>query len=76
MHLEKVMNQLDLMVEQQEKKMLQEAQLFYPNIVLDDLWQPCDFPKLEASPLFRHEEGVREGLLSAKAALLALARDP
>ena len=33
------------------------------------LMQPNDFPDLENNPLFRYEEGVLEGLLTARMAL-------
>lgn len=63
---------LDALAMLQQDKMLNIAKSIYPNIVQDDLWQPFDFPLLEESVYFRHEEGIREGILSAKSALLAL----
>jgi hypothetical protein len=62
---------LDELAQFQLKKMLNYAQKIYPGITGDDLWQPNDFPLLEADPLFRYEEGVHAGVLQAKAALLA-----
>lgn len=70
-----IVNALEQLVDLQEKKMLSIAREIYPQIVLDDLWQPNDFPLLENNVYFRYEEGVREGLLSAKAALLAKGRE-
>lgn len=73
--IDKVLHQLDKLVSLQQEKMLKEAKTLYPNIVEDDLWQPFDFPLLENSGYFRHEEGIREGLLSARSALLAIANE-
>lgn len=73
--LNSALKQLDAAIALQAKKMLNEAKSLYPQIVEDDLWQPFDFPLLEESPHFRHEEGIREGLLSAKATLQAIAQE-
>ncbi len=59
----------------QKAKMLKLAQSIIPHIIEDDLMQPNDFPQLEQHPLFRYEEGVLEGLLTARMALLASSRD-
>jgi hypothetical protein len=61
----------DELIELQRKKLLQFAQQIVPNITPDDLLQPNDFPELEHHPLFRYEEGILEGLLSARMAFLA-----
>ncbi len=61
----------DELIELQRKKLLQFAQQIVPNITPDDLLQPNDFPELEKHPLFRYEEGVLEGLLTARMAYLA-----
>ena len=61
----------DQLVEEQRKKILKWAQKLVPNITPDDLLQPNDFPELENHPLFRYEEGVLEGLLTARMAYLA-----
>ncbi len=61
----------DQLVELQRKKLLQFSQQIVPNITADDLLQPNDFPELEHHPLFRYEEGVLEGLLTARMAYLA-----
>ncbi|MBX9744333.1 MAG: hypothetical protein K2X08_03885 [Chlamydiales bacterium] len=56
----------------QKKKLLSSAERIIPNITLDDLLQPNDFPELELHPHFRYEEGILDGLQVAYAALLAL----
>lgn len=55
----------------QKKKLLSSAERIIPNITLDDLLQPNDFPELELHPHFRYEEGILDGLQVAYAALLA-----
>ena len=55
----------------QRDKILSCAQRLIPNITEDDLLQPNDFPVLENNPYFRYEEGVLEGLLTARMAYLA-----
>ena len=55
----------DLIAFQQEK-LLKFAREVIPYITSDDLLQVFDFPELEANPLFRYEEGVLEGILTAK----------
>jgi len=61
----------DELVELQRRKLLKFAQQIIPNITPDDLLQPNDFPALEQNPLFRYEEGILEGLLTARMAYLA-----
>jgi hypothetical protein len=65
----------DDLVEGQRKKLLKFARQIIPNATPDDLLQPNDFPELEQNPLFRYEEGVLEGLLTARMAYLALQKD-
>lgn len=60
----------DELVKGQQERMLKMAREFVPYITPDDLLQPNDFPCLENNPLFRYEEGVLEGLLTARMALL------
>ncbi len=55
----------------QEKRLLAFARRLLPRITSDDLMQPNDYPELENHPVFRYEEGVLEGLRSARMALLA-----
>jgi len=59
------------LVEQQRKKLLKFARQLVPHITSDDLLQPNDFPDLEGHPLFRYEEGILEGLLTAQMAYCA-----
>lgn len=61
----------DELVAMQQKKIYRCAQRLVPNITDDDLLQPNDFPILENNPHFRYEEGVLEGLLTARMAFLA-----
>ena len=65
----------DELVEGQRKKLLLFAQKLIPCATTDDLLQPNDFPELEHNPLFRYEEGVLEGLLTARMAYLARKRE-
>ena len=62
---------LDELIENQSKKLYECAQQIIPNITKDDMLQPNDFPKLENHPYFRYEEGVFEGLMTVKMALMA-----
>ena len=61
----------DELVEEQRKKILTFGRRLIPNLTPDDVLQPNDFPELERDPLFRYEEGVLEGLLTARMAYLA-----
>ncbi len=66
--MEKIIEEL---IAQQKKRLLRSAQEIMPRIIEDDLLQPNDFPLLENNPYFRYEEGVLEGLLTARMAYLA-----
>ena len=59
------------MILQQKKKMIKCARQIIPYVSEDDLMQPNDFPLLENYPIFRYEEGVLEGILTARMAYLA-----
>lgn len=61
----------DELVDLQRKKLLQLAQKIIPYLTEDDILQPNDFPELENNPLFRYEEGILEGLLTARMAYLS-----
>ncbi len=61
----------DQLVEDQRKRILKMAQEIVPGLTADDVMQPNDFPLLEGHPGFRYEEGVLEGLLTARMAYLA-----
>ncbi len=55
----------------QQEKLMHCAQQIIPQITMDDLLQPNDFPALENHPYFRYEEGVLEGLMTARMACRA-----
>lgn len=62
----------DELIRLQQIKIKNCADSIIPNLTDDDLMQPNDFPALENNPYFRYNEGVLEGLMSAKTAYLAL----
>ncbi len=66
-----ILEQLDSLVELQREKMRAMALAILPHLTDDDLLQPNDFPELEHHPYFRHEEGVLEGIMSARALVRA-----
>lgn len=59
----------------QQAKIMTCAESIIPNITSDDLLQPNDFAELENHPYFRYEEGVLEGLRTARMAILALQQE-
>ena len=61
----------DELIAMQQKKILNCAQRIIPHITEDDILQPNDFPQLELNPHFRYEEGVLEGLMTARMAYLS-----
>lgn len=61
----------DELVQAQQDRLLKCAKRIVPQVIQDDLLQPNDFPALENHPHFRYEEGVLEGLLTARMAYLA-----
>lgn len=65
----------DELVEAQREKIKRCADWIVPNLTADDLLQPNDFPELENHPYFRYEEGVLEGLLTARMAYLAILQE-
>lgn len=66
--MEKIFDQL---IELQKNKIKSCAESIIPNLTEDDLMQPNDFPLLENNPYFRYEEGILEGLMTARMAYLA-----
>jgi hypothetical protein len=68
-------NVFDELIALQQKKILTCAQRIIPHITEDDILQPNDFPELEMNPHFRYEEGILEGLMTARMAYLAKLRD-
>ena len=61
----------DELIALQRKKVLNCALRIIPHLTEDDILQPNDFPALEMNPYFRYEEGVLEGLMTARMAYLA-----
>jgi hypothetical protein len=61
----------DELVDQQRKRLGDFARTLIPYLTEDDLLQPNDFPELDNHPYFRYEEGVLEGILTARMAYLA-----
>ncbi len=59
----------------QRKKLMKLAEKLVGKITEEDLLQPNDFPALESNPIFRYEEGVLEGLMTARMAYLAKMKD-
>jgi hypothetical protein len=64
----------DELITLQRRKVLNCAQRIIPHLTADDILQPNDFPSLEMNPHFRYEEGVLEGLMTARMAYLAAGR--
>jgi hypothetical protein len=65
----------DELITLQRKKVLNCALRILPRLTEDDILQPNDFPELEMNPHFRYEEGVLEGLMTARMAYLAHERE-
>jgi len=61
----------DELADAQRERLLRFAREILPNATADDILQPNDYPELENHPAFRYEEGVLEGLLTARMAYLA-----
>ncbi len=66
-----MLESLEELIVLQKKKMRAVAEQLVAHITDDDLLQPNDFTVLENNPYFRYEEGVLEGLLTARMALLS-----
>lgn len=66
--MEKIFDEL---IKLQQEKIRQCASSIIPHLTDDDLLQPNDFPELENNPYFRYNEGVLEGLMTARMAYLA-----
>ncbi len=66
---------LDELIEHQQKVLLSAGLKFVPNLTMDDILQPNDYPELEENPYFRYEEGILAGLLTARTALYAALRE-
>ena len=68
-------NLFEELIGQQRKKLLKYGKSITPQVTEDDLLQPNDFPELENHPAFRYEEGVLEGLMTARMAFLCWQED-
>ena len=68
---EKIVLLFEELLALQQKKIVALAEKIVPSVTEEDLLQPFDFPPLENHPGFRYEEGVIEGLLTARMALLS-----
>ncbi len=66
-----VVEMFDELIDQQRARLLKFGREIIPHLTTDDILQPNDFPELENHPFFRYEEGVLEGLLTARMAYLA-----
>ena len=60
----------DELIALQEEKVYKLGVKIVPQLTKDDMLQPNDFSQLENHPFFRYEEGVLEGLRTAKMAYL------
>lgn len=66
---------MEELVAGQREKVLRSGRMSIPNLTTEDVLQPNDYPELENNPFFRYEEGVLEGILTVRAALLALFKE-
>lgn len=62
---------LETASKQQHERLFSMGRRLVPTLTIEDLMQPNDYEELERHPIFRYEEGVLEGLLSALAVLRA-----
>ncbi len=65
----------DQLADEQRKKLMAFGRTLVPGLTADDLLQPNDFPILDNHPYFRYEEGVLEGILTARMAYLSWKKD-
>jgi hypothetical protein len=65
---------LDQMITTQRAKVLRLAREAVPNVGLDDILNPHDFPELKAHPTFEYEDGLLAGLMAAQMAMRAEVR--
>lgn len=73
--IEKAIQCLEQLAQQQQVKIQRLVDSRGYRLTSEDLLQPNDFPDLETDAEFRYEEGVREGVWSAIAALRAFQED-
>ena len=62
---------LEKMISAQRQKVLRLAREAVPNVGLDDILNPHDFPELKAHPTFEYEDGLLAGLMAAQMAVRA-----
>ena len=60
---------LEEMIKYQEEKVLKIAREIVPNVTLEDIRNPQDFPTLHNNIIFNFEDGILTGYLSIKTAL-------
>lgn len=72
---EEIKKLMDEIVEGQKEKLLKCGRTFVPTLTTEDVLQPIDYPELENNPHFRYEEGVLEGLQTARSALLSFLKE-
>jgi hypothetical protein len=62
---------LEQMIAQQRVKVIRLAREAVPDITLDDVLNPHDFPELKEHPTFEYEDGILAGFISAQMAIRA-----
>lgn len=62
---------LEKMISTQRQKVLRLAREAVPNVGLDDILNPHDFPELKAHPTFEYEDGLLAGMMAAQMAMRA-----
>lgn len=73
--LERIERHLDQQHVQQTERALKFARYIKPNVSLEDLLNPDDFQEIMNDPAFVYEDGVSNGILSAKISIRALLRE-
>lgn len=74
-HLEQALDdQLERLVQHQQRRVYLQAQALVPNITEEDLLQPHQFPVLRTQPEWNYEDGVLAGMRAAQMALRAWLR--
>ncbi len=66
---------LEQMIEQQKAKVLAVGRKWVPIATDEDLRNAEDFKILKDKPIFHFEDGILAGLIAAKTAILAQARN-
>jgi hypothetical protein len=69
--LEALEPMFEQMISAQRDKVLRLAREAVPNVGLDDILNPHDFPALKAHPTFEYEDGLLAGLMAAHVAVRA-----